>query len=147
MASVCEPILRSLPEWFGSEPAILQYLKDIDALPTLLARSGDEITGFLTLKEHTPYAAEILVMGVRREQHRKGTGRRLVLEAQRFLRNRGVEYLQVKTLSDADPDEPYARTREFYRALDFRPLQEFEGLWDPGNPCLQMIKCLVDYAP
>jgi hypothetical protein len=39
------------------------------------------------------------------------------------------------------PDEGYARTREFYTALGFRPLEELPDLW-PDNPCLIMVKSL-----
>jgi hypothetical protein len=58
------------------------------------------------------------------------------------LRGQGVEYLQVKTLSDAHPDAGYARTRAFYQAMGFRPLQELPELWGEENPCLQMVKGL-----
>ena len=143
MASVCEPVLRSLPEWFGIEEATAQYVKDTDAFPTLLASIDDEVVGFLTLKQHNEYAAEIHVMGVRPEMHRNGVGRALVKQAEEMLRERGVEYLQVKTLSSSHPDKRYARTRAFYRAMGFRPLEEFEDFWGKESPCLQMIKSLV----
>ncbi len=143
MASVCEPILRSLPKWFGIEEATAQYIKDIDVLPTLLA-SIDEVVGFLTLKQHSQYAAEIRVMGVRREVHRHGVGRALVSKAEQVLHQSGVEYLQVKTLSPSHPDEGYASTRKFYLAMGFRPLEEFKELWGKESPCLQMIKSLLD---
>ena len=54
-----------------------------------------------------------------------------------------MEFLQVKTLGPSRPDEGYERTREFYAAMGFTPLEEIHGLWDPGNPCLIMIKHLV----
>jgi hypothetical protein len=54
----------------------------------------------------------------------------------------GVEYLQVKTLTDTVDYEPYARTRAFYVACGFRPLQVFSDLWDPENPALQLVKRL-----
>jgi ribosomal protein S18 acetylase RimI-like enzyme len=145
-ASLCEPILRALPEWFGSETSNAQYLKDINTLPTWVAFDDHEMVGFLTIKEHTPYAAEILIMGVSPNMHRKGVGRRLVFEAEKDLRQRGIEYLQVKTLSSIDSYEPYARTRNFYFAVGFRPLEEFGELWEAGNPCLQMVKSLADKA-
>lgn len=47
--------------------------------------------------------------------------------------------LQVKTLGARHPDEGYARTRAFYRAVGFLPLEETDDLW-PGNPCLIMVK-------
>lgn len=53
----------------------------------------------------------------------------------------GVQFLQVKTLGPAHPDEGYGRTRQFYASAGFRPLEEIHGLW-PGNPCLIMIKSL-----
>jgi len=81
-------------------------------------------------------------MGVRPETHHRGVGRALVERAEAYLRDKDAEYLQVKTLSAAHPDEGYARTRRFYRAMGFRPLQEFPTLWGEANPCLQMIKSL-----
>ena len=141
-ATVCEPILRSLPEWFGIEEATRQYVLDIEALPTFLATVKGQVVGFLTLKQHSEYAAEVLVTGVYPQEHRKGVGRALMASAEAYLRERGVEYLQVKTLSAAHPDRHYAKTRRFYRAMGFRPLEEFPELWGAENPCLQMIKGL-----
>lgn len=141
-SSVCGPILCSLPEWFGIEKATVQYIKDTDVLPTLVALVGDQAVGFLTLKEHNEYAAEIHVIGVRPELHRCGVGRALVTEAEKVLCERGIEYLQVKTLSSSHPDENYARTRRFYFAMGFRPLEELIEFWDEENPCLLMVKRL-----
>ena len=143
MAPVCGPILRALPDWFGIEAATAQYIKDIDVLPTLIARVGGEVAGFLTLKEHNVYAAEIHVMGVRPDMHRCGVGRILVNAAEKVLRQRGIEYLQVKTLSPSHPDEHYAGTRAFYLAMGFTPLEEFKELWGKENPGLQMVKSLT----
>ena len=142
MASSCEPILRALPQWFGIPEATDQYLRDIEELPTLTASSGGEVVGFVALREHTEYAAEIHVMGVRPELHRSGVGRALICAAESYLHKQGFEYIQVKTLSDQHPDPNYARTRAFYSAMGFRPLQEFPELWGEANPCLQMIKSL-----
>jgi len=143
-STVCAPILRALPAWFGIEEATAQYIRDIEKMPTLLAvlqESGD-VVGFLTLNYHTAYAAEIHVMGVLPSMHRRGVGRALVARAEEVLRGEGIEYFQVKTLSPRRESEDYARTRAFYLALGFRPLQEFPELWGAGNPCLQMIKWL-----
>lgn len=141
-APVCEPILRSLPEWFGVEAAIRQYTQDIDLLPTLLAFANDQVVGFLTLKYHTTYAAEIYVMGIDPHYHRQGFGRALVERAEILLRQEGLEYLQVKTLSPSVEYEYYARTREFYAAMGFRPLEEIKLIWDAQNPCWLMVKHL-----
>ncbi|MGD8625827.1 MAG: GNAT family N-acetyltransferase [Anaerolineae bacterium] len=143
VASVCEPILRALPQWFGIEEATAQYIRDTNRLPTLLAAVGDRVVGFLTLNQHSDYAAEIHVMAVHPDFHRQGIGRALLAEAEQLFRAQGVEYLQVKTLSPAHPDPHYARTRRFYLVMGFRPLEEFPELWGSHNPCLQMIKCLI----
>ena len=58
------------------------------------------------------------------------------------LAAQGVEFLQVKTLSAARPDADYDKTRAFYLAYGFRPLEEFPTLWDPSNPALQLIKSI-----
>jgi ribosomal protein S18 acetylase RimI-like enzyme len=143
LASVSEPILRALPEWFGDDASNIQYVKDIDAFPTLAAFIAQEAVGFLTIKEHNDYAAEIHVMGVCPAVQRQGIGRALVQAAESSLRQHGVEYLQVKTLSSSDPDEHYAATRAFYFAIGFRPLEDFDRLWSEANPCVQMVKHLV----
>jgi chloramphenicol 3-O-phosphotransferase/GNAT superfamily N-acetyltransferase len=140
LSAVCAPILRALPEWFGVEAAVQQYIADIETMPTLLAEIDGQPVGFLTLKRHSPYAAEIHVMGVLPTAHRRGVGRALVEHAEAFLRQQGVEYLQVKTLSGSHPDPGYAKTRAFYLAMGFRPLEELPDFWDEANPCLVMIK-------
>lgn len=138
----CETILRALPNWFGIETAIQAYIADANSQPTFVARINKDPAGFLTLMEHTPYAAEIHEMGVLPEYHRQGVGRILVESAETYLKQKSFEYLQVKTLSDKHPDPGYTRTRAFYLALGFRPLQEFPELWGPENPALQLIKAL-----
>jgi ribosomal protein S18 acetylase RimI-like enzyme len=141
-AALCEPILRALPDWFGIEEAIIDYLAEIDHLPTWLANDLDQVTGFLSIKQHTPYAAEILVMGCQPGTHRQGIGRALVNQAQAWLVDHGVEYLQVKTLGPSHSDKSYAKTRAFYLAMGFRPLEELKQIWDENNPCLIMVKRL-----
>lgn len=141
-ATVCEPILRSLPAWFGIEEAIVHYVGEIDRLPTFLASGSDGLVGFVSLKQHNPSSAEIYVMAVRQEAHRQGVGRALIERAREWLRGQGIEYLQVKTLGPSHPDAGYAKTRSFYTAVGFRPLEELTELWDERNPCLIMVQRL-----
>jgi N-acetylglutamate synthase-like GNAT family acetyltransferase len=141
-SSICVPILRILPDWFGIEEAILEYEHEIEHLPTFLAKADGQVLGFLSLKQHNPFSAEIYVMAVRPNSHRSGIGRALVEAAEIQARGLGVEYMQVKTLGPSRPDEHYARTRIFYEALGFRPLEEFTQIWDEHNPCLILIKRL-----
>ena len=135
---LCEEILRALPEWFGLEEPLREYVREVAGLLTFAA-GGD---GFLALELHTEAAAEIHVMGVRPERHGRGIGTALVEAAEAFLRGRGVEYLQVKTLGPSHPSEAYAATRRFYRARGFRPLEELTAIWGEANPCLIMVKRL-----
>lgn len=139
-SSVCIPILRRLPKWFGIQEAILDYEREIEHLPTYLAKTNGNVLGFLSLKQHNPYSAEIRVMAVHPSAQRGGIGRALVAAAEIHVRGLGVEYMQVKTLGPSRPDEGYARTRAFYEALGFRPLEEFKQIWDENNPCLLMVK-------
>ncbi|MCP4959208.1 MAG: GNAT family N-acetyltransferase [Actinomycetia bacterium] len=85
---------------------------------------------------------EVEVMGVVPEHHRRGVGRALLQHLESELERRGIEYLQVKTLSQSHPDEGYARTRAFYLGYGFRVLEEFPDLWDPANPSVMLIKAL-----
>jgi GNAT superfamily N-acetyltransferase len=80
-------------------------------------------------------------MGVRRARHRQGLGSTLLRAAEAYLKARAIEYLQVKTLGPSDPDAGYARTRSFYLARGFAPLEEIHGLWE-HNPCLLLVKRL-----
>lgn len=138
---VCSQILRSLPDWFSIEESNLQYDRDIATLPTIVAADADEVVGFLTLKHHSAFATEIQVMGVRPDYHREGIGRQLVEEAEARLPE-GVEFLQVKTLGASHPDPFYRRTRAFYEAMGFVPLEETTKLWGAENPALILIKHL-----
>ena len=122
----------------------MDYLDAIDRLPTFLAfNSGsNQVVGFLTVYSHFPKAAEIYVTGIHPDFHRQGLGSALMQAAEAYLRKQGVEYLQVKTLSDSHPDEGYAQTRAFYLARGFTPLEEFKTLWNKANPALLLIKKL-----
>jgi ribosomal protein S18 acetylase RimI-like enzyme len=141
-AEPCEPILRSLPDWFGIETALQQFLVDIENLPTLIAWHDEEAVGFLTIKQHFTYTAEVYVTAVLPAFHRQGIGSHLLSAAEDYLRSNGVEYLQVKTLGPSHSDPFYACTRAFYQKCGFRPLEEFEQIWDKDNPCLILIKRL-----
>ena len=135
-------ILRELPEWFGIPAAIDRYVEEIPALPAWLALDDARAVGFLTTKRHTPVASELYVLGVLPGYHRRGIGRRLLAHAEEALRGDGIRLLQVKTLGPSHPSAAYGRTRAFYAAMGFLPLEELPDLWGAGNPCLLLVKCL-----
>lgn len=136
----CRRILSELPTWFGIPESVENYVAVAERTPTIVASIEDEDAGLLTLLRHSPYSAEIYVMGALPDRHRQGVGRSMVKHAEDSLVRDGVEFLQVKTLSAVHPDLDYQKTRAFYLACGFRPLQEFTELWGPGQPALQMVK-------
>ena len=85
-------------------------------------------------------------MGVLPEHHRIGIGRAILDEAESWLAERDITYLQVKTLSPRSADEGYAATRAFYFGCGFRPLEEMPELWGADQPALQMIKTVPPSA-
>lgn len=74
-SAVCDAVLRALPDWFGIEEAIRHYTAEVAALPTWLTHAGGEAVGFLSIKPHSPAAAEIYVMGILPACQRQGLGR------------------------------------------------------------------------
>lgn len=138
----CEAILRSLPDWFGIEESLAQYVRDLERFPGYVIIASGELVGFLAVRRHFPASAEIHVIAVRAGHHRRGVGRELVEHAAALLRADGVTLLQVKTLGPSRPSPHYARTRLFYESLGFVPLEE-NDLWGPVNPCLILVRPLA----
>ena len=139
-SALCDGILRALPDWFGIESSIVEYVTKVRDLPFWAMMEDGEAAGFVALLPHTQSAAEVCVMGVRQSHHRSGLGRQLIEACNHWCRENGVLYLTVKTLADTHPDPGYAKTRAFYAAMGFVPIEVFPTLWDAHNPCLQMIK-------
>lgn len=137
----CERILRALPEWFAIEASLLQYVEDVKTRETWVAYDRQAV-GFLSVTRHFPESAEIHVMGVLPEHHGRKIGSHLVQAVAEKLAADGARFLTVKTLSEARVDANYARTRAFYLATGFSPVEEFKTLWSPGNPCLFLVKTL-----
>jgi GNAT superfamily N-acetyltransferase len=141
---ICQNILATLPSWFGVPESVREYVEAADRSPAVVASLAGEDVGILVLTIHGPYAAEVEVMAVVPDLHRRGIGRSMLAHAEAALAHAGIEFLQVKTLSSRKPDEGYEKTRAFYFASGFRPLQELPNLWGPDNPALQMIKTVGD---
>ena len=139
-ADRCREVLDDLPEWFGLPDAKAAYIDASSDMPMLGRRHGRELAGFLSLKMHTPFAAEIYVMGVKRRFHRQGIGRALMDAAVQLGAKEGVRFLTVKTLAPSHPDPNYAATRKFYEAVGFLPVEVFPTLWGSSNPCLLMVR-------
>ena len=139
-SGICNAILRALPDWFGIESSIVDYVEQVQSMPFYVAYDGDKPVGFVAVKVHNVYAAEVCVMGVLSEYHRRGIGEKLVGCCEKYCREHNIEFLTVKTLDESREDEGYSRTRKFYLKVGFRPLEVFPLLWDADNPCLFMVK-------
>jgi ribosomal protein S18 acetylase RimI-like enzyme len=138
---ICREVLESLPEWFAIPASIENYVAAADELPMLACFGPSrEVVGFVSLKTHTAFAAEVYVMGVKRSWHRRGIGRALIEATAQLAIPQGVRFLTVKTLSPSNDDPYYERTRLFYEAVGFVPIEEFPTLWEPENPCIFMLR-------
>jgi len=146
LAAITQDLLARLPSWFGVPEANADYTASATRLPGLVAEVDGKPVGVLLHRRHFPESAEIHLLAVDPSLHRHGIGGALVAAVENRLRADGCLLLQVKTLGAAHPDEGYARTRAFYRAIGFHPLEETTDLW-PGTPCLVLAKPLTTVVP
>ena len=79
-------------------------------------------------------------MGILPQYHSKCIEKLLIKELENYLKNEGVKILQVKTVSADRECRAYAKTRAFYKAVGFFPLEVFPNLWNEANPCLILVK-------
>ena len=127
-------ILEALPDWFEIPETREGYIKESAEYPLFAAFDGERPIGFLCLKETGKDTAELHVMGVLKEYHRKGVGKELFEKAREAAIRLGYSFLQVKTVQ-MGKYEDYDNTNRFYLSLGFREFEVFPMLWDEWNPC------------
>lgn len=132
-------ILHNLPEWFGLPDSTKTYIEESKKLPFLVYTKDGVDCGFIVLKSTSKDTAEIYVMGVLKDFHRKGVGKNLFLSFEKMAVEQGFSYLQVKTVKMGHYKE-YDITNKFYENLGFKELECFPTLWDAWNPCQIYIK-------
>jgi len=137
-SNICNSILRALPNWFGNEPSIVDYVEKVREMPFYIAYDGGATVGFIAVKVHNQYTAEVCVMGILQDYHRLGLGRKLIECCIKYCKNNGMDYLTVKTLDESTESDSYDKTRQFYLSVGFKPLEVFPLFWDEDNPCLFM---------
>lgn len=142
-STICENILHALPNWFGIEESIIEYSSITKEMPFYAIYDNNLPVGFVAIKVHNSYTCEVCVMGVLQEYHRKGIGRMLIQKCVEFCEENGMEFLTVKTLDGSRPDKNYEKTRLFYSAMGFRPLEVFKTFWNEENPCLFLAKYIT----
>lgn len=132
--NIARDILYALPEWFGIPESTETYIRE-SAVQTMVASlDGDCANGFLCLKQTGRDTVELAVMGVRKELHRRGIGRRLFEAAKAIAVSQGYSFMQVKTVQMGQYEE-YDQTNRFYLSLGFNEFECFPTLWDEWNPC------------
>lgn len=135
-------VMGSLPEWFNPSESIPEKALIHREFPFFAAYENGVCIGFAALKIHNKFTADIYNIGVLREYHRRGAGRMLIAECEKYCAENGMKFLTVKTLDESAEYEPYNGTRAFYAREGFIPLEVFTTFWDEDNPCLFLAKYL-----
>ncbi len=131
---VVRKVLEALPDWFEMKEAREQYIKESAEQICIGAIDNTEYVGFLCLKETGKDTLELAVMGVLKEYHRQGIGRKLFMIAKDIACEKGYSFLQVKTVQMGRYKD-YDDTNRFYISLGFKEFEVFPTLWDEANPC------------
>ena len=127
-------VLEALPDWFAIPESREAYIRECGSQVFYAAYDEGRSIGFICLKETGQDTAELSVLGVLKEYHRKGIGRELFLKAKEAATGKGYSFLQVKTVK-MGLYEDYDDTNRFYLALGFKEFEVFPLLWDVNNPC------------
>ena len=109
-AAIAREVLEALPDWFGIPESREAYIRDSRAQPFWADLEGDTAQGFLALKETSPYTAELAVMGVLPEYHRRGIGRALFAAAKEWAGDHGGRKLYISAHSAVE-------SQAFYKAM------------------------------
>ena len=133
-------IMHAIPKWFNPPEDIDKKSIVHRDYPFFAVYDNDSAVGFLTLKIHNEFTADIFNMGVLEEYHGNGFGTALVRAAEKYCVENNFKFLTVKTLDGSVNYEPYERTRSFYAKMGFIPLEVFKTFWDEDNPCLFLAK-------
>jgi GNAT superfamily N-acetyltransferase len=141
-STICEDVLRDLPEWFGIEDALKEYIESVKKYVFFAVYEKNEVVGFYSLREENPQTLDMYVLGVKKKFHGLGFGTRLQEYVNEYAKKKGYIYLIVLTLSKRHPDVGYSKTRDFYHKMGFIDVYESDKIWDKHNPTQIMIKKL-----
>ena len=131
---IARKILEALRDWFEVDESREKYISDCANWIFLAAKENDEYVGFLCLKQTGKDTVELAVMGVLKEFHRKGVGRKLFEAAKKIATEAGYSFMQVKTVQmGVYPD--YDITNRFYISCGFKELEVINEIWGEENPC------------
>lgn len=139
---ISRTILEALPDWFGLPEAREEYIVNSVNQQFFAAVKEEKTIGFLCLKQTGKDTVEVSVMGVLKEFHRHGIGRKLFMKAREKAIKDGFSFIQVKTVQMGQYDN-YDNTNKFYISLGFKEFEIFPTLWDEWNPCQVYVMVLL----
>lgn len=139
---ISRTILEALPDWFGIPEAREEYIVNSVNQQFFAAVKEGKPIGFLCLKQTGKDTVEVSVMGVLKEFHRHGIGRKLFMKAREKAIKDGFSFIQVKTVQMGQYDN-YDNTNKFYISLGFKEFEIFPTLWDEWNPCQVYVMALL----
>lgn len=139
---ISRTILEALPDWFGIPEAREEYIVNSVNQQLFAAVKEEKTIGFLCLKQTGKDTVEVAVMGVLKEFHRHGIGRKLFMKAREKAIKDGFSFIQVKTVQMGQYDN-YDNTNKFYISLGFKEFEIFPTLWDEWNPCQVYVMALL----
>ena len=139
---ISRTILEALPDWFGIPEAREEYIVNSVNRQLFAAVKEGKPIGFLCLKQTGKDTVEVAVMGVLKEFHRHGIGRKLFMKAREKAIKDGFSFIQVKTVQMGQYDN-YDNTNKFYISLGFKEFEIFPTLWDEWNPCQVYVMALL----
>ena len=138
LKKIIKDVLLDLPEWFGIPESTQEYIDEGSKLPTFVADIDNEHIGFITLKKLNNDEVELYVLGIKRNHHRKGIGRKLVNETINYCKAKNIKRIIVMTMDESyEPfDINYDNTRKFYEAVGFTKIKVDTDIWGLTCPCL-----------
>lgn len=119
-------IALDLPEYFDFPEWDEYYAVGIRERTNLAIKFHGEYVGLLSLDFPYPNNSNIYWMGVLREYHGKGFGKRLIKEACSLSAKKGCSSITVETLSQTESDVHYLKTYQFYKSCGFLPLLDLK---------------------
>ncbi len=139
---ITKKILTELPEHFGIDSAIKDYINGVKETHFLAAKNQGEYVGFYALKAENPKVLNLYVLGILKAYQNQGIGKRLQASCERYAREHSFQYLMVLTLATKANHKPYLRTHRFYQRMGFIDFFQSDELFDEHNPALIMLKAL-----
>jgi ribosomal protein S18 acetylase RimI-like enzyme len=134
-------IAKQLPDFFDAR-GLEQIKTDTQSHELFGAFDENKMLGFVVYKEINPETIEMAWIGVSPDAQTKGVGTKLVEESLGKFSSK-YKVCEVKTLSEIDSYGPYKKTREFYKKLNFIPIETISPY--PGwgdNPCQIFVRFL-----